>query len=131
MAEVSFDYYGEIYKGTLIEDEGVFNSCCMKASMYLGSITLNRVFNEKYRDLDEVKMCMCELAEIFYRELLTVKSSIDHDGRSISSEKVGDYSVSFESSETDTSKYRSEKRQVVSKYLTMLGILYSGCYVYE
>ena len=76
-------------------------------------------------------MCMCELAEIFYRELLTVKSLVNHDGRSISSEKVGDYSVSFENSETDTSKYRTEKRQVVSRYLYMLGILYSGCYVYE
>lgn len=67
--------------------------------------------------LEEVKMCTCELAELFYIENQKVVKTKQ-------SERVGDYSVSY--AEQDVEKLNSNKESILFKWLLNIGLLYRG-----
>lgn len=69
---------------------------------------------------DKIKLCCCELAELFYKD--------EHSGgqNGISSESVGDMSVSYESTESTKQLLQKEIRSVVYSYLADTGLLYRG-----
>lgn len=124
-ALADYNYYKDSYKGSLIKDEATFNSLIVKASMLIGTLTMNKVFDSKYIDLDAVKMCACEIVDEFQKDLSVEISSIEHAG--ISSEKVGDYSISYSSSNSsvDLTVKDERKQRIVNQYLAYTGLLYS------
>jgi hypothetical protein len=70
---------------------------------------------------DEVQMCCCEVAEYLYKQ----KNS-GHD-ENISSEKVGEFSVSYVSGQTAEDIKRSTIKGIIYNWLAMTGLLYRGC----
>ena len=117
-----YNFYENNFKGTLVPFE-VYDSFNREASVFIDYITLNRTKNlEKIPD--EVKMATCTVIEYMYR--IT-------DGTGItplqlkSSESIGDYQVSYQSSqrtpivEVETLYYQAAKR-----YLAHTGLLYRG-----
>lgn len=89
------------------------------AEYYVRNHTLAR--SDSYAEGDEVKLATCELAEQYY--------SFDHDEkytRDISSEHVGEYSVSY-TAHTEASK-EEDLKSIMTKYLSLTGLLYKGVY---
>lgn len=69
---------------------------------------------------ERIKLCCCELAELLY----TDEQSVSQGG--ISSESVGDMSVSYESAESRKQLLQKNIRSVVYSYLADTGLLYRG-----
>ena len=67
-----------------------------------------------------VKMCCCEIAELFYKG----EHAVGQDG--ISSESVGDMSVSYESTEAKHQALKKNIKSVVYSWLADTGLLYRG-----
>lgn len=70
---------------------------------------------------DEVKCCACELAEYLYN--LDQKKE-ESTGKT--SEKVGDYSVNYESQSTVKENSDAEIYQIIQKWLADTGLTYRG-----
>ena len=67
----------------------------------------------------EEKMCVCELAEIQY-------AAENEKRKSITSEKVGGYSVTYENSEQIMSRAAQLQNKAILRWLANTGLLYSG-----
>ena len=70
---------------------------------------------------DCVKNCCCELAELVY---IHEKSAAESNGKS--SESVGGWSVSYESKEQAQTNYNNSVCEIVYKWLSGTGLLFSG-----
>lgn len=68
---------------------------------------------------ESVKMCACELAEKAYTYETT-------DTSNKTSERVGDYSVSYANAEQNSASYNSLVTDIIYKWLTGTGLLYRG-----
>jgi hypothetical protein len=69
---------------------------------------------------DEVQMCCCEVAEVLFKYET-------EDTKGISSEKVGEYSVSYVSPEAEEKLLNTSIRSIIYNWLAMTGLLYRGC----
>lgn len=127
----NFDYYNDEYQGRVFKDAFTFDTCCMEASRIIGRQTLNKVFNQEYQSLDIVKSCACKVAELVYKDMLINENIINNNGKEISSEKVGEYSISYANNSNDsrTSEKSIEKQinSVIQSYLCTTNLLYRGC----
>jgi hypothetical protein len=113
----NFAYYTGTYKGAVI-DTASFDLNSRKATLIIRQHTFNRIPENNIPD--EVKMCCCELAELLYKQDIEDKGNI-------SSEKVGDYSVSYENS-TDRKNLADGKAiEIINNWLLVTGLLYRGC----
>lgn len=80
--------------------------------------------NVEESDIPEcVKMCCCEVAELLYNAESTESGSA---AQGISSESVGDMSVSYESAETRHQALMNNIKSVVYSWLAGTGLLYRG-----
>lgn len=70
---------------------------------------------------ENVRMCCCELAEKLYHG-----EQVDSDIENVSSESVGGWSKSFESSHSRKQRLDKELRCTVYKWLSGSGLLYRG-----
>ena len=59
---------------------------------------------------EDVKNCACELAEFLYREDMEEKAISEATSKGVSSESVGEYSVSYSTSKN--AEYSSKNREV-------------------
>lgn len=87
------------------------------------SAVLSKYINGEIGDnIDEVKLCCCEIAELLY------KASNSHNSQSIGlkSEKVGDYSVEYEDESNKQDAVNREIRSIIYKWLAKTGLLYRG-----
>lgn len=110
-----FAYYSENYFGKLIP-QAEFNRSALLASAYLDQLTLGRITEVT----DTVKNACCACAEIFYSDYSASETS-----GNIESEKIGDYSITYKSSES--SDVRSAKLISTAKmFLSGTGLLYRG-----
>lgn len=90
------------------------------ASQVIDRYTFSRLKNAA--EIPEaVQMCCCELAEAEYRR---EKRQKDSGGKT--SEKVGTYSVSFESAQESSQSAAKEQRDIVMKWLADTGLCYRG-----
>ncbi|HWT27620.1 MAG TPA: hypothetical protein VN131_06745 [Mobilitalea sp.] len=110
-------YYSNTYKGAVI-DTASFDLYARKATLEIKKYTFNRVDDTEIPE--EVKTCCCELAETIYKS-----DPLNHNG--ISSEKVGEYSVSYESQAEIDAKLEGDTRTIIYNWLAMTGLLYRGC----
>lgn len=71
----------------------------------------------------EVKMCCCELAEHLFGIEKQIKEA---NGKT--SEKVADYSVSYEKVVDVKANGDIQSYQIIQNWLLMTGLMYRGCY---
>lgn len=124
MITVDFSFYKEKYFGTLIEEEQKFRQPIMKANTYLKQ---NMYMNPSEEDMELVKLCLCEVAEMIYQDDVNKR---EHGGREIQSENTDGYSVSY-ATEAEAGKIAVNSLQikiceVIQRYLAHTGLLYLG-----
>ena len=102
-----FSFYRNFYGGTLIP-ENEFVRYCEFASRFISNMITSR-----FEISSDIKMAVCHVAEIFYR---------DNVRMGISSENNDGYSVSYDKS-VSAEKLATE---IASVYLGSSGLLYCG-----
>ncbi len=123
--DVTYDYYTGTYGGNTIPPER-FNYFIRKAGAYIDYITFNRI-----KGLDsmpeEVKQAVCAIADSMF--VSTGGTGIE-SGQAKSSEKVGDYQVTYTnvSASSSNSAIQSEGIYIslARRYLLHTGLMYRG-----
>lgn len=95
-----------------------FSFYSKKASYIIKGYTLENVDDSNIPDC--VRLCCCEVAEQLYK---ADKSNADSG---ITSESVGDMSVSYENSDSRRQAMSDNIRSAVYSYLSGTGLLYRG-----
>ena len=130
---VDFDYYKDVYLGNAIKEED-FNQFSRKAERFIAYATVNKAILTSGEVLNSVKDCICELAECYASFDKIEKQSLGEGEKVISSEGVGTYSVSYDTSAqrtnteiaTDVTQRDKKLYNIVKQYLTHTGLLYRG-----
>lgn len=107
---IDFDYYSNIYKGKVKEED--FTTLEIKASGILNYYTFNRIEEVT----ENIKLAVCELID-------NIKEFEDTEGKDITSETVGTYSVSY-SDKFNISNVKKQKN-IISKWIPT-NLLYRG-----
>lgn len=110
-------YYTDTYKGAVI-DTASFDLYARKATQKIKLHTFGRVSEDNMPE--EVKMCCCELAELIYKHE-------KEDNGNVSSEKVGEHSVSYVDKQKIEEVLRGKCTEIIQNWLAMTGLLYRGC----
>lgn len=114
-----YDFYTKEYlcwKEAVI-DTASFDYYAQKATQKINQYTFGRIGDDVPKC---VKLCCCELAELLYK----ADSKCANNG--ISSEKVGDVSVSYESEESQRKVLSNNIRSAIYSWLADTGLLYRG-----
>lgn len=134
MIYADFEYYRDIYGGTLVLEEN-YHGLSVRASAYLDYYTLGKAKNNA--DLEAVKMACCALvdkySEIDTMALKARESAYDVVSGAKKSESVGSYSVTYQGADDlanfakdYSEKLKSELPEVVRTYLMGTNLLYRG-----
>lgn len=121
MSELQYAEYGFYLNDYLKGREAALNKSdfdfyAVKATKVIEQYTFGRVETVT----DDVKNCCCELAENMQAEAKT-------SGRSgVTSERVGDYSVSYASAADERTERSAECRHILRLWLGSTGLLYRG-----
>lgn len=108
MIQTDFDYYSNIYRGTLIPHTE-FKKYIRKAEIYVDGL----IFGREPGDREEsVKLAMCNVAELLY---------LDESRYGLSAENVDGYSVSYSDGDITKNIY-----DAVAIYLADSGLMYAG-----
>ncbi len=119
-AEVSF-YTNEYLEGrAAVIEPNCLLSYLRKAQRVLKTFTFDNI-DESAAIPYEVKMCVCEIAEILFRE---DKRDIDRGG--VTSESVVGWTKSYESSEQAEKNKQKRIKDCVFMWLSDTGLLYCG-----
>ncbi len=131
----NYTYYSEAYGGSLLSEEQ-FNYYAGRASEYINQQTFDRISVAVPEALTtKVSACCCELAENLYRFSSTSSGSGNSGaGCNVSSEKVGQYSITYHSTaESISGKLNGSEAglldllyNVICKHLASTGLLYRG-----
>lgn len=112
-----YAFYQNTYKGDLIPSDK-FDYYCRKSTQYIKTNTFDRVDEN---DVPEsVKNCCCELCDVLYKAEQSTKAN------GITSEKVGEYSVSYESTQNIKENQQKDMMDVLKLWLANTGLLYRG-----
>ena len=115
MAYADFDYYVNDFKGSSL-DNTAFDSLSEKATDYINSVTFSRITDVN----DKIKRCCCALAE---------QINLDNNysnGKIVSSEKNGNYSVSYAISSNVATEHYRRMFSICLQYLGSSGLMYRG-----
>ena len=119
----SFSYYANEYCcGKPVVESADFHKLLIKAQGIIDMYTFNRL-KESAEIVDEVQNCCCELVEC----INTYENGISEKPSGVSSEKIKNYSVTYESTENMKQRYDKEVTNIVHKWLGRTGLLYRGC----
>lgn len=97
-----------------------FTFYARQASAEIARYTHGNIDSENI--IEEVKLCCCELAEDMYR----ADNSKAAEKQGISSESVQGWSQSYESAGERSTALKGTVRDVIRKWLSSTGLLYSG-----
>jgi hypothetical protein len=116
-----YKFYTEKYIGSAIP-ETAFTEMERGASAYINYITHNRIKPDDLPEwvMERVKMATCAVAEICY------KQATDEDSPTVSSESVGNHSVSYSVSKKGFDERQREKLVNAKTYLHGTGLMYGG-----
>lgn len=106
MPYADYDFYKNTFFGSKIP-ESDFNYYAARASEYLDS-----KFGKNAADEEHLAKACCALAEIIYSE---------EPGKIVSSEKVGDYSVTFAASASMNASLESRLAETAARYIPIVG----------
>ena len=115
-----YQYYTDVFKGTIIPDEKAFDPIVIQASFKLNALTVGRI-NEKWAQDDRIKMACCAICDILYSSKSAAESSGTIPGRTITVQVTGRHHVSYGDSETYS--IESHIRNTVAPYLWDTGLL--------
>ena len=122
MQYTSYDYYANSYcSGEPVVEATAFPKLLLKAQSIIDMYTFNRLKNEKISE--EVQNCCCELIE----SINTYENRISENPSGISSEKIKNYSVTYESSENIKRKFEDDYKNIIHRWLGRTGLLFRGC----
>lgn len=102
-------------------DTAVFPFYAQKATQTIKQYTFDNV-DETKPFKDEIQMCCCEVAEHLYETEEHSKSK----PVGVTSEKVGEYSISYESSKASEDIASKRTRNIIYSWLSETGYLYKG-----
>lgn len=102
----------------VISASAAFGYYAMQATSLIKQYTLDNVDENDIPD--EVKMCCCELAENIF------KAEQESAAQGVSSESVGGWSRSYESTEARRQNADRAVHDIVYKWLSGTGLLYRG-----
>lgn len=115
----TYGYYKTRYPSNVKLSATQFAVYAEKASAKMDALTNNGITNE-IASTEGCKLCCCELAEFMAQTAFAEKAS------AITSERVGDYSVSYGDSKSRAMATAKQERNIVSEWLGQWGILYRG-----
>lgn len=120
MIYANLDFYTKEYLcgKAMVIDSTAFNFYAREASAVIKKHTFDRVTEPVP---EEVQLCCCELAEKIY-----VRDKQRNANGGVSSESVGGWSKSYESSEAQEKQFNTEVKNIISKWLLSTGLLYRG-----
>lgn len=123
-AYADFEFYEDTYGGTAIA-EASFPAYAIQASAALDNLTYDRAADEITDDddadlVEAIKNAVCAIADEMH--------AIDQTGhcKSIQSEKVGSYSVTYAPDPTTGLSEDGRYRRVAKRYLGRSGLMYPG-----
>ncbi len=119
MAYADFNYYKNVFKGSSITDIATFDNLSERATEYINSVTFGHIDDIT----DNIKRCCCALTE---------QINLDNNfqnGKLISSEKNGNYSVSYAVPSNIATEHYRKMMVICRRYLFNTGLMYRGiCY---
>lgn len=110
MAYADYNYYKDVYVGTLAADE--YTSRAERASDYIDFVTFGRAPS----DADEVKKCCCALVDNMHHY---------DNGGGKASENIDGYSVSYVAGVSKTESRSESMYSTALQYL--MQYMYRGC----
>lgn len=118
MRYADYSYYTDNYLSgrTALISASDFDYYAEQAGIWLSHYTYGNVENVKNIP-DKVKQCTCAIAEKMCRYDKTTET------QGITSEKIGDYSVSYESRATQKEALKIDIKELVNMYLSNTGLL--------
>lgn len=117
MIYADYQYYKNSFKGKLIPADD-FDHAAILATQYIDNVTFGRIGSNV---TDTVKNACCALAEIYYSGSVSPRAA-----SGVTSEKVGDYSVSYAAAE-NVSTQQKRLTSTAKLWLGATGLLYRGC----
>ena len=117
-----YDFYLNDYKGSVIPDAPNYDRAAVGASAFLDYVTHNRIKAEELTDaiMAKVKLAQCAVADVCY------KQAQDDVANVVSSETVGNHSVSYAVAKVGFKQRELEKYSKAKIYLHGTGLLYGG-----
>jgi hypothetical protein len=117
------EYYTDKYLmgRQAVIDTAVFPFYAQKATQVIKQYTFDNV-DETKPFKDEIQMCCCEVAEHLY----TTEEHNKSKPVGVTSEKVGEYSVSYESNKATEDISNKKIRNIIYSWLSDTGYLYKG-----
>lgn len=102
-------------------DTALFPFYARKATQVIKQYTFDNI-DENKPILDAVQMCCCEVAEYLY----TDEQQSKNQSNGILSEKVGEFSITYESSKSKDDYKKSVIKGIIYTWLADTGYLYRG-----
>lgn len=117
-----YDFYLNDYKGSVIPDAPSYDRAAVEASAYIDYITHNGTMDDILPEavMVKVKLAQCAVADVCY------KQARDDVANVVSSETVGNHSVSYAASKVGFKQREQEKYSKAKTYLRGTGLLYGG-----
>ena len=115
-----YNFYTNEYKGSVIPDAPTYERAAIEASAYLDHITHNHIKDLSDAIMAKVKMAQCAIADVCY------KQAQDDVANVVSSESVGNHSVSYAVTKVSYKQRELEKYSKSKLYLHGTGLLYGG-----
>lgn len=110
---IDYEYYSEVYYGEKLEDGKTFKRLARKAEQLVNQRTYGKSRSAVDIDVqDMIKFTICELVDNFYE--------VDELG-GVSSERTGDYQVSF--SEKGVERLLVSQNKIIRDNLSSTGLL--------
>lgn len=114
------EFYLNTYEPPCPMSTSDFNFWANQASAIIKSRTFGNI-DESREIPEDVSMCCCEIAELLFEDN---KRKTETGG--VSSESVGGWSKSYESTESVEKSLDSSVTKAIRKWLSGTGLLYSG-----
>ena len=117
-----YDFYLNDYKGSVIPDAPSYDRVAIEAGAFIDNVTHNRVKAEELTDaiMEKVRLAQCAIADVCY------KQEQDDGSKTVSSESVGNHSVTYAVSKASYKQRELEKYSKAKIYLHGTGLLYGG-----
>lgn len=106
MPYADYDFYRNTFFGSKIPEDN-FLYYAARASDYIDS-----KFGANAADEERLAKVCCALAEVIYS---------DEPGKVVSSEKVGDYSVTFAANASQSAGLENRLAEVAARYIPLIG----------
>lgn len=125
-AFIDYTYYIGTFKGELIPDD-LFDRFALRATEEVDYHTFELASETITADsddalIDKIRMATCAVAE----ELYVMDTQASGVPGSVSSERVGDYSVNYATSSDSVLPRSSKALNAMRRYLASSGLLYRG-----